>query len=323
MKPVSNSGTICSFFHVTLYSRIDSKNYLRRWICIIKLYNEICMVTISTHGAELLSMKNIATGYEYIWQANSSIWNRSAPFLFPIIGKLKDNTYFYQNRKFELGQHGFLRDVDFRLDYCSEEEAVFSFSSTTETLKIYPFDFKVTIQYLLIDNCLSIKSTIKNVGKETMYFSFGNHIGFTVPINPNLSFEDYFIEILPKRPRYRISLNKEKQADIKNAVLEETQEFQLNHEIFKNDALIFQTEGKTEIQLKTNKDYQKLNLTYENFPYLGIWSPYPTTGNLVCIQPWCGIADRIGTKQVLEQKDAIESLDQGKSFTRKFEVSIF
>ena len=49
-------------------------------------------VTISDLGAELTSVKSNNDGYEFMWNADPLIWNRHAPVLFPIVGKLNNNT---------------------------------------------------------------------------------------------------------------------------------------------------------------------------------------------------------------------------------------
>ena len=44
--------------------------------------NEFLTVTIDTHGAEVVSVKN-SKGEELIWQADPAIWDRHSPVLFP------------------------------------------------------------------------------------------------------------------------------------------------------------------------------------------------------------------------------------------------
>ena len=49
--------------------------------------NEFLTVTIDTHGAEVVSVKN-SKGEELIWQADPAIWDRHSPVLFPWAGRL-------------------------------------------------------------------------------------------------------------------------------------------------------------------------------------------------------------------------------------------
>ena len=52
------------------------------------IQNEFLSLTVDTHGAEAVSLKN-AAGEELLWQADPAVWERHAPILFPWTGKLR------------------------------------------------------------------------------------------------------------------------------------------------------------------------------------------------------------------------------------------
>ena len=56
------------------------------------IHNEFLTLTVDTHGAEAVSLKN-AAGEELLWQADPAIWKRHAPILFPWTGKLVDGSF--------------------------------------------------------------------------------------------------------------------------------------------------------------------------------------------------------------------------------------
>ena len=56
------------------------------------IQNEFLSLTVDTHGAEAVSLKN-AAGEELLWQADPAVWKRHAPILFPWTGKLKDGSF--------------------------------------------------------------------------------------------------------------------------------------------------------------------------------------------------------------------------------------
>ena len=66
---------------------------------------------IKADGAELCSLCD-ATGEEMLWQG-LPVWPRHAPVLFPIVGRLKDDTLRHNGRTYRLTQHGFARDHRF------------------------------------------------------------------------------------------------------------------------------------------------------------------------------------------------------------------
>ena len=75
-----------------------------------EIKNEHIKVKIKSFGAELNSLQKIDEDLEYIWQGDSKYWNRHSPILFPIVGRLKNDSYFYKNQKYNMSQHGFARD---------------------------------------------------------------------------------------------------------------------------------------------------------------------------------------------------------------------
>ena len=56
------------------------------------IHNEFLTLTVDTHGAEAVSLKN-AAGQEMLWQADPAVWKRHAPILFPWTGKLTAGTW--------------------------------------------------------------------------------------------------------------------------------------------------------------------------------------------------------------------------------------
>ena len=67
--------------------------------------NEFLTASISEIGAELQSLKLKANDDEYIWQGDPDIWSGHSPLLFPIVGRLKDDSYIYEGKKYTLGKH--------------------------------------------------------------------------------------------------------------------------------------------------------------------------------------------------------------------------
>ena len=61
------------------------------------IHNEFLTLTVDTHGAEAVSLKN-AAGEEMLWQADPAVWGRHAPILFPWTGKLTGGAFTYGAR---------------------------------------------------------------------------------------------------------------------------------------------------------------------------------------------------------------------------------
>jgi len=75
-----------------------------------------------TAGAELISIQK--DGQEMLHDGKE-YWNRHAPILFPIVGALKDGKTIIENKTYEMGQHGFARDMEFKQVDKKDDEVEF------------------------------------------------------------------------------------------------------------------------------------------------------------------------------------------------------
>lgn len=137
---------------------------------MLSLENDFLKVSFDTKGAELRSVYHKQYQTDYLWNADESFWNRCSPVLFPIVGKVKENTYHYKGAPFHLTQHGFARDTEFSVVDQSPEQLVFLMSSTAQTKAVYPFDFQLYIIYTLKESVLTVAYKVLNTGTERMFF---------------------------------------------------------------------------------------------------------------------------------------------------------
>lgn len=288
----------------------------------VRLQNEDLIVDIAIEGAELTSIKSKIHALEYLWQADPTYWGRRAPILFPIVGRLKNNVYTYKNVDYPLGQHGFARDFVFKADQKSNTLANFILVSNDLTYKIYPFEFKLTITYELEKSNLKVSYLVENLMNEIMFFSIGAHPGFNVPLTDNTLFEDYKIIFHPNNDRIRIPLSGP-YLDLTNKKAEKLDKgISLSRDLFDNDALIYETQSLNTLTIQCDKTERFISLTYEDFPYVGIWSPPKKAAPFVCIEPWLGIADTLDSNGKIEEKLGIISLEAKKSFSAQYSITV-
>ena len=153
-----------------------------------EIKNSFIKAKIKLFGAELNSLQKIDEDLEYIWQGNPKYWARHSPVLFPIVGRLKDDSYFYKNKKYNLSQHGFARDKEFELLKKEHDSIEFSLKNDEETLKNYPFLFELNISYKLEKTDLIIAYKVKNRSEYRLYFSIGAHPAFNISSGDFLDF---------------------------------------------------------------------------------------------------------------------------------------
>lgn len=284
--------------------------------------NEKLIATIAEDGAELISLKAKETGLEYIWQGDPKFWGRHAPVLFPFVGRLKDDSYSYQGKTYPMGQHGFARDQVFEVIEKGPQMVSLSLKSSKESKEIYPFDFELVLTYTLDDADIIVGYQVENTGTEEMLFSIGGHPAFNIPLEESLSFTDYYLAFEPKIDRVQLPLEGPF-VDLEHKTLGQTSvDVDLNRELFEKDALIYETPGKTEIAFKTDKGAHSLHLKYDDIPFVGIWSPYGTEAPFVCIEPWWGIADKVGSNGDLVDKFAVNRLMSQKLFKTSYTISV-
>ena len=286
-----------------------------------EIKNEHIKAKIKSFGAELNSLQKCAEELEYIWQGDSKYWNRHSPILFPIVGRLKEDSYFYKNQKYNMTQHGFARDKEFELVRNEADFIEFRLKSDEKTLEIYPFSFELYLSYKLEKNSLIVSYKVINKSDDKMLFSIGAHPAFNWTLKEDEKKENYFLEFENIKETKRYFLNDKglvyDSVDLK--IIDN--KIALNEELFKNDALVFEDLNIKTLTLKNsiNENYIKLN--FENFPYLGIWSK-PTGAPFICIEPWFGVADDENSNQNFEDKKGIITLEKDEIFSCFYIIEI-
>ena len=285
----------------------------------INLENEYLRIGIKTKGAELFSVLRKENQLEYMWSGDPAFWGKTSPILFPIIGTLKDDTYFYENKSYKLSRHGFARDAEFEILKHENQVAVFFLKNSPGSFKNYPFAFELFVKYSLDNDELKVSYEVRNTGANIMYFSMGAHPAFTVPLTEGTVYEDYFLEFdsIETAPRWPIN----KEGLIEKGPIQffnNSSRIDLSHKLFEKDALVFKDVTSNKISLKTNKHAHGLDFHFEGFPFLGLWAA--KGANFVCIEPWCGIADSVDHNQNFIEKDGIQMLSVNDSWSRQWKI---
>lgn len=273
------------------------------------IHNEFLTVSVKSLGAELCSIRS-ADGAEYVWQADPAFWNRHAPVLFPIVGKLRDGRYAWNGKPFELSPHGFARDMDFSLIEQTQNSLAFQLLPTAETRARYPFEFSLTITYRLTGNALSIEYAVRNTGTSLMPFSIGAHPAF----NLHGPIEESFLEFeKPETLSARLISNKGLLTEQTVPVLDGSKILPLSKTLFDRDALIFLNAESKKITLGAKHSSRRLTVEFAGFPELGIWAK--PGAPFVCIEPWYGYADPEQPYGDITNKPGIRQLKAGETFT--------
>ncbi len=284
--------------------------------------NEFLEISVKETGAELCSIINKKNKKEYIWQADTEIWESHAPNLFPIIGVIKNGVFKYEGKEYSVPKHGFIRhNKKIRLKERSEHQLVFELLYSEETLEMYPFKFDFRIAFTLNGNSLEVNHHIINLDKKPIFFSLGGHPAFNILHFENEKIEDYSLEFDMKMNLETYLLNEDGLVSSRTeSILKNGRKIQLTDHIFDHDALIFKNINSKKVDLVSAENGRILSVEFKDFRNLGIWAkpgaPY------VCIEPWLGIADVEGTDQDLKKKEGIVKLAAGNEFNADYTISI-
>lgn len=287
------------------------------------LKNDILTVKVKEHGAELASIMKGST--EYLWQADPAFWGRHSPVLFPIVGSVWEKRYRVDGREYELGQHGFARDMDFTLVHDDDTEVRYRLESDEETLKKYPWPFVLEIAYRLRGNSIDVIWEVSNPGNEDMYFQIGAHPAFNYPdYDPQT--EDRGFLLFDRSEGLECIRIKEKgcvDADTKYPLeVPESGLFTLKRDTFDViDTIMLQDSQIGKVALHRNDGSPYLALTFAA-PVVGIWSPPTKNAPFICLEPWYGRCDRAGYEGEYRDKDWVNRLAPGEKFSSVYTIEI-
>lgn len=287
------------------------------------LTDNILTVEVSDHGAELQSIRKGSV--EYLWQGDPAYWGRRSPVLFPIVGSVWEKKYRVDGKEYELGQHGFARDMDFALVSESETEVRYRLESTEDTLKKYPYPFVLEIAYRLHDNKLDVIWEVSNPADKEMFFQIGAHPAFIYPdYAPELKERGYFvfdrteglecIRIAEKGcvdavTRYPLEIPYDGRLPIDRETFDEI------------DTIMLEDSQVHEVALQRVDGTPWLRVIFDA-PVVGIWSPPGKVAPFICIEPWYGRCDRAGYEGEYKDKDWMNRLAPGEKFSSIYTIEI-
>lgn len=278
---------------------------------IITLKNKEISASIDSLGAELIRLEK--GSQNYIWEVDATYWNKTSPILFPIVGRLKNDNYTINDSVYQMQRHGFARNFEFEIENKTESSVVFIFKSNAETLKSYPFNFLLRLEYQLEGSSLKMIYSVENKTNRIMPFSIGAHPAFAITDD----FTNYSIRFNEIEELLSYELEDEQFNNSFKKIPTTNGQLYLDYSLFEKDALVFKHLKSNQLVLLKNKK-PLFSLHFDGFPYLGIWTK--PNAPFLCIEPWCGLADNVLHNGVIDEKEGINFLESNEVFTKNITV---
>ncbi len=287
--------------------------------------NDVLKVEINELGAELTSIVDKSTGFNYIWEDKPKVWPKHAPNLFPAIGRSMNEHYLVNGQRYEMPQHG----IGFFHHYVAEKLAAncvkFTMHSDEETHQYYPFDFTFTIQFELHGKSIRMIDTVENPNDETLSFAVGTHPAWNIPMKPNERFEDYYLTFgtKPKKLTYHEFMF-DNGAPLRTGKILELQQYDgerlpLTRDLFKNGLIVFNETNKlNRLELHSTKGSQGITVHFRDFPQLCIWTQSDERASFLCLEPFYGVSDQYG--QEVELMDKVGNYHMAAHELRTFTI---
>ena len=287
---------------------------------LVTIASDGLTAAINPLGAELWSLKDSA-GRELMTDADPRWWSGHAPLLFPFVGRSRNDVYRLDGQDYPMPQHGFARHMAFALVEHLPESVIFRLEADAATRAVYPFDFRLDMQFAVAGGTLRMTATVMNRGEADMPFSFGYHPAFAWPLPFGGSADDHRIEFEKSEtaPLRKVGnepglIARESVASpVKGKVLHPT------YAMFEGDALIWDA-------LESDSLYwgvlggTRLKIDFPDTPWLGLWQK--PGAHYLCVEPWAGMADLVGFEGDVWDKQGIMRLLPGDERRFRMDVTV-
>lgn len=266
-----------------------------------RIENEALTLTVAEHGAELRELGcKAAPDAPLLWDGQEGIWPRRAPICFPWCGRVEDNWYEFQGKRYEgLPQHGFARDRDHALVGRTEDSLTFRLDWPGDD-KLWPWAFTLETCHALKGTEVETICAAVNRSDKPMPVQLGFHVGLRCPFTPGKKLEDYMIRF--------------ERSEAPGG----TEVFPLDCHSFDNDSLCFPGLHSAWVQVEERDTGKYLRIETEGWPFVLLWSAVGVPG-FVCIEPWTGY---LGPGHDLGKRPGALWLEPGECFTRPHRLTV-
>lgn len=269
-------------------------------------------------GAELVSLTD-ASGAEWLTDADPAFWTGHAPLLFPIVGRLNGDVLRVNGREYPMKQHGFARRLLWEVADVAADEVTFILCDNEETRAVYPFAFKIRMNFCVWQRQISMRASVFNTGNTWLPASFGFHPAFAWPLPGGGSKSEHSIVFRDEQPQDIRRLDAQGLLDGYEATPVIGRTLPLDRALFAADALVWDAPTGTRLEYRSASG-PKLQI-FHDLPMLGIWQK--PGANFICIEPWSGHADPADFNGEFSAKPGIVNIPPGGRCSFRMDVTVY
>ena len=273
---------------------------------LIRIATDQIAVTVSALGAEMQNLQD-ARGREYLWNGDPAFWSGRSPILFPIVGRAPEDRISLGDHSAPMAQHGFARRSRFALvahDPCS---CTHELTPTPEIRAVWPREFRLRVTHRVAGNTLSVQAEVCNRDHRPMPFGLGFHPAFRWPL-PGAGEQPHIVTLDNGATPGMARLSGGLLPPERHPSPFENGRLVLEQSLFDADAMIFPEGAGTGLRYGPEAD-PALRFRFDNLPNLALWTK--PGAPFVCIEPWHGMAARLGGSDQIADRPYALTLPAG------------
>jgi galactose mutarotase-like enzyme len=242
---------------------------------------------VAAHGAELVRLRH--RGVDLLWRPDPRWWDRTAPILFPVVGRSPEGRVRVDGRPYPMPPHGFARDRDFEAVEITADRLRLRLSNDAETSVHYPFAFRLDMTFAILDGGFACVAEIANTSDAPLPYGFGFHPAFArIPAAGPVVCRFERDEPAPIR-RHDMETGLLLPQDFPSPIVDRAFEARDAH--FVAGAIVWDRLASRRMTVE-RPGHPKLRLAHDDCPQLGVWTK--PGAPFLCVEPWHGLAERVG-----------------------------
>jgi len=273
---------------------------------MISLAHGEARAVIAPLGAEARAWR--VGGVELLWPSDPAIWNQISPILYPVVGWTRDGARV-GGKPYALGLHGFAANHRFEVESRGADFVRLILRDDVATRAIYPFAFRLAVEYRLSPTELEIAIEVENPGDGPAPYACGLHPGFNWPFAGGaregavIRFEkDERREVPVIAPGGLVSKSM-------RPIPLRGRELALSEALFSGDAVCFLDPASRSLRFEQSGG-AAIEMDFHGFDHVALWTR--PGAPFLCLEAWTGYSDPEGFTGDLFEKPSMRVLRAGE-----------